>query len=87
VSSSGSGTSPAILNVTGYFNPVDCRSLGVIRTTLAPLESGELLEVVANRFQSREIQSWTRKFRHEIVSLQDVEGQVTLVIKKDGLKP
>lgn len=51
------------------------------------MESGALLEVVANRFQFREIQSWTRKFRHEIVSIQDVEGQVTLVIRKDGLKP
>ncbi len=87
MSSSGSGTAPAILNVTAYFNPVDCRSLGVIRTTLAPMESGELLEVVANRFQSREIHSWTRKFHHEIVSVRDVEGQVTLLIKKDGLKP
>jgi TusA-related sulfurtransferase len=73
--------------VTGHFNPLDCQSLGVIRTTLAPMESGALLEVVANRFQFREIQSWTRKFRHEIVSIQDVEGQVTLVIRKDGLKP
>jgi TusA-related sulfurtransferase len=87
VSSSGSETAPSILNVTGYFNPVDCRSLGVIRTTLAPMDSGEILEVIANRFQSREIQSWTRKFRHEIVSVHDVEGQVTIMIKKDGLKP
>lgn len=75
------------LDVTGYFNPVDCRSLGVIRTTLVSLDSGDILEVFANRFQTREIQSWTRKFNHEIVSLSDTDGQVIIRIRKDGLKP
>lgn len=86
MSLSGKDISPACLNVTGYFNPVDCRSLGVVRTTLATMNSGEILEVVANRFQSREIQSWSKKFRHEIVSIDDLDGQVRLKIRKGGMK-
>ncbi len=87
MSSSGRERGGSPLVVTGYFNPVDCQSLGIIRTTLASLDSGETLEVVANRFQSREIQSWTRKFLHDIVSIEDDDGQVRLLIRKDGLKP
>lgn len=83
--SSSGDESPRRLDVTGYFNPVDCRSLGVIRTTLAPLPSGTGLIVVCNRFQAREISAWARKFRHDILLATDLEGQVTLTIRKGGL--
>lgn len=74
-----------VLNVTEYFNPIDCRSLGVIRTTLAPMEKGEILEVHGNRFQQREITAWTNKFKHPIVKIEDVDGLVKIFIEKGGL--
>jgi TusA-related sulfurtransferase len=75
-----------ILNVTEYFNPIDCRSLGVIRTTLAGMEKGEILEVHGNRFQQREIAAWTQKFKHPILKVEDVDGLVKIFIEKGGLK-
>jgi TusA-related sulfurtransferase len=74
------------LNVTEYFNPIDCRSLGVIRTTLAGMEKGEILEVHGNRFQHREIAAWTNKFKHPIIKIEDVDGLVKIFIEKGGLK-
>lgn len=74
-----------VLNVTEYFNPIDCRSLGVIRTTLATMEKGEILEVHGNRFQQREITAWTNKFKHPILKVEDIDGLVKLFIEKGGL--
>lgn len=82
---SGSYKVARILNVTEYFNPIDCRSLGVIRTTLAEMEKGEILEVHGNRFQNREITAWTRKFKHLILGVEDQEGLVKIYIEKGGL--
>ena len=84
MSSCGEGGGPLPLDVTSYFNPVDCRSLGVLRTTLAPMGPGECLEVVCNRFQFREISAWTKKFRHEILTAVDHEGRILLCIQKGG---
>jgi len=73
-----------VLDVTTYFNPIDCRSLGIIRTTLSELQRGEILEVLGNRFQQREIAAWTKKFRHPIVREEDIEGLVKIYIRKEG---
>ena len=43
------------IDVLFLFNPVDCRSLGVVRMALEPMPKGEILEVTANHFQHREI--------------------------------
>lgn len=72
------------IDVRDLFNPVDCRSLGVIRTELASMQRGEILEVKANRFQSREIEAWTRKFAHRIVRITDDAGLVKVYIEKGG---
>jgi TusA-related sulfurtransferase len=73
-----------VLNVTDYFNPIDCRSLGVIRTVLAEMERGEVLQVLGNRFQQREIAAWTKKFAHKIVKTEDDDGLVKIYIEKGG---
>jgi TusA-related sulfurtransferase len=73
-----------VLNVTDYFNPIDCRSLGVIRTTLAEMQRGEVLQVLGNRFQQREISAWTKKFAHKIVRIEDEDGLVKIYIEKGG---
>lgn len=73
-----------VLNVTEYFNPIDCRSLGVIRTTLAEMKKGEVLQVLGNRFQQREIAAWTKKFAHTILRTEDEEGLVKIYIEKGG---
>ena len=77
-------TTERTLDVTALFNPVDCQSLGVIRTTLASMEAGEVLAITANRFQKREIESWSRKFRHRILSMEDTDGRVLLRLEKAG---
>ena len=84
LSSSGEGKGPFPLDVTSYFNPVDCKSLGILRTTLSRMAPGECLGVVCNRFQYREISAWTKKFRHEILSAVDQDGRVVLCVKKGG---
>ncbi len=82
-----SGNSIArVLDVTAYFNPIDCRSLGVIRTTLAQMQRGEVLEVHGNRFQQREIAAWTHKFKHPILKVEDDDGLVKIFIEKGGIK-
>jgi len=73
-----------VLNVTDYFNPIDCRSLGIIRTTLMEMRKGEILQVMGNRFQQREIAAWTRKFSHRIVKIEDDDGLVKIYIEKGG---
>lgn len=80
--SSGDLEAGRLIEVTGLFNPVDCQSLGVIRTTLKTMEEGEVLTVICNRFQQREIASWAKKFRHHLLTVEDIEGQVTLKIRK-----
>ncbi len=75
-----------VLDVTYYFNPVDCRSLGVIRTHLAEMSKGAILEVHGNRFQQREIEAWTRKFKHPILNVEDEDGLVKIYIEKGGLR-
>ncbi len=74
-----------VLDVTSYFNPIDCRSLGVIRVCLSEMQSGQVLEVHGNRFQQREIAAWTRKFKHAIVNTIDEAGLVRIFIQK-GLR-
>jgi len=73
-----------VLDVTSYFNPVDCRSLGIIRTHLAEMNRGEVLEVHGNRFQQREITAWTQKFKHPILKVEDEDGLVKIYIEKGG---
>lgn len=80
--SSGDLEEGRLLEVTGLFNPVDCQSLGVIRTTLKSMEAGKVLTVICNRFQQKEIASWTKKFRHHLLTVEDIDGQVTLRIRK-----
>lgn len=73
-----------VLDIRGLFNPVDCRSIGVIRDELTVLNPGELLEVLGNRFQHREVQAWCRKFAHPVVQIDDEDGLVRLWIEKRG---
>lgn len=87
VSSSGDFPGRPLLDVTALYNPIDCQSLGVLRTTLSSLAPGDLLTVVANRFQSREIAAWANKFRHEITSSREQDGRVILTLKKAGVPP
>ncbi len=70
------------LDVRGLFNPIDCRSLGVIKLALQDLQPGEVLEVLANRFQQREIQAWVKKFSHRLLREVDEQGLVRLYIEK-----
>lgn len=77
--------SDRVLDVTAYFNPINCQSLGVIRATLAEMEKGKILEVHGNRFQHREITAWTKKFKHSIVGVEDIDGLVKIYIEKGGL--
>jgi TusA-related sulfurtransferase len=72
------------LDVRGLFNPIDCRSLGVIKLALADLHPGQVLEVLANRFQQREIQAWVKKFSHRLLREVDEQGLVRLYIEKGG---
>jgi len=70
------------LDVRSLFNPIDCRSLGVIKLALQDLQPGQILEVLANRFQQREIQAWVRKFSHRLVHEVDEHGLVRIYIEK-----
>jgi len=70
------------LDVRGLFNPIDCRSLGVIKLALQDLQPGQVLEVLANRFQQREIQAWVKKFSHRLLREVDEQGLVRLYIEK-----
>ena len=71
-----------VLDVRPLFNPIDCRSLGVIKEALKDMSPGAVLEVTANRFQQREIQAWVKKFDHRIVHERDDRGLVTIYIEK-----
>ena len=70
------------LDVRILFNPIDCRSLGVIKEAFMDMEQGQILEVLGNRFQYREIQAWSAKFNHRIVDAIDNDGLVTIWIEK-----
>ena len=70
------------LDVRILFNPIDCRSLGVIKEALGDMKSGEILEVLGNGFQHREIEAWTRKFNHRVVEAVNEEGLVRMYIEK-----
>ena len=70
------------LDLRSLFNPVDCRSIGVIRDALGEIAPGAVLEVICNRFQEREIAAWCRKFSHPILERQDEEGRVRLWIQR-----
>ena len=72
------------LDVRDLFNPVDCRSLGVIRTTLNDMKRGEVLEVVANVFQQREIEPLMKKLAHPILKIKEHEGLVKIRIERQG---
>ncbi len=71
-----------ILNVVSLFNPIDCRSLGVIKEAIEPMAEGMVLEVQGNRFQQREIHAWAKKFGHAIVHEADDGGLVKLFLKR-----
>lgn len=58
------------LDVRAEFNPIDCRSLGMIRQELREMPKGSVLLVLANGFQQREIQAWCGKVKQEIVSIE-----------------
>ena len=70
------------LDARAFFNPIDCRSLDVIREELKTMKEGEILEIYANLFQQREIEAWAKKFRHPILSATSHEGLVTLHLQK-----
>jgi TusA-related sulfurtransferase len=72
------------LDVRDLFNPVDCRSLGVIRTTLSDMKRGEILEVVANVFQQREIEPLMKKLAHRVLKIEDQDGLVRIQIERYG---
>ncbi len=62
------------LDVRAEFNPIDCRSLGIIRRELKDMPKGAVLLVLANRFQQREIQAWCGKVKQQIVSIESDIG-------------
>lgn len=70
------------LDARAFFNPIDCRSLDVIREELKTMEAGQILEIYANLFQKREIEAWAKKFQHPILSATHHEGLVTLHLQK-----
>lgn len=70
------------LDARAFFNPIDCRSLDVIREELKTMQEGQILEIYANAFQKREIESWAKKFQHPILSVTNVEGLVTMHLQK-----
>ena len=70
------------LNVLSLFNPIDCRSLGVIKEIIEPMAEGSVLEVQGNRFQQREIHAWAKKFGHAIVHEEDEGGLVKIFLKR-----
>ena len=72
------------LDIRNLFNPVDCRSIGTIRDELKALERGDLLEVMGNRFQQREVEAWCRKFAHPVIQVRDEGGLVRIWIEKGG---
>ena len=70
------------LDARAFFNPIDCRSLDVIREELKTMDVGQILEIYANLFQKREIETWAKKFRHPILSAVDQDGLVTIHLEK-----
>lgn len=58
------------LDVRVEFNPIDCRSLGMIRQELKEMPKGSVLLVLTNGFQQREIQAWCGKVKQTIVSIE-----------------
>ena len=70
------------LDARTFFNPIDCRSLDVIREELKTMEEGQILEIYANAFQKREIEVWAKKFQHPILLATDKEGLVTMHLQK-----
>lgn len=62
------------LDVRAEFNPIDCRSLGMIRQELKEMPKGSVLLVLANAFQQREIQAWCGKVKQQIVSIESDAG-------------
>ena len=73
------------IDVLFLFNPVDCRSLGVVRMALEPMARGEILEVTANGFQHREIEALMKKLKHRVVQVDEDDGQLKIYIEKHGL--
>ena len=74
------------LDVLELFNPVDCRSLGIIRITLNDMNRGEVLEVIGNVFQQREIEPFMKKLGHPILQIEEQEGVVKIQIERQGRK-
>lgn len=72
------------INVLPVFDPVNCRSLRLIKQELSQMGAGEVLEVVGNEFQEREIRAWVKHFGHEIAGEESGKGQVRLLIRKHG---
>ncbi len=70
------------LDVIAFFNPIDCRSLGVIKDEMKDMAVGEIIEITANRFQQREIHAWSKKFDHQILEEHDDQGRVHIWMAK-----
>lgn len=75
------------LDARAFFNPIDCRSLDVIREELKTMKGGQVLRILANLFQKREIDAWARKFQHPILSATNEEGLVTIYLQKGPSPP
>ncbi len=81
-SSSGSPAAAETLDIRPLFNPIDCTSLGVIKVHLRRLQVGQVLEILANRFQQKEVQAWAKKFGHRIVGEYDESGLVAIYLER-----
>ena len=76
-----------ILDARTFFNPIDCRSLDVIREELKTMQEGQVMRIFANLLQKREIESWAKKFQHPILSATNDDGLVTLYLQKGRIHP
>jgi len=68
-----------ILDVRRHFNPIDCMSLKIIRQELKPMNRNDLLLVLCNLYQKREIHAWCNKVGHNIVLITNDSSDNDLI--------
>jgi TusA-related sulfurtransferase len=77
------------LDVRAHFNPIDCRSLSMIRRELREMPAKTVLLVMANRFQQREIEAWCGKVRHKVLSMEhdrEDDDLTRIYVENSGVK-